>query len=79
MTGGTVSSIGRHMVLHLPHGGMIWGLGAHALMSWNGMPGMNWLQLGRMTSLENGPAGILVVHLVGNGWYRLPDKALISC
>ncbi|XP_072849321.2 uncharacterized protein LOC140705452 [Pogona vitticeps] len=59
------------------HWGNDLGLGAQASISWMGIRGMQWLQLGRLTAFGSTPPDVLVVHLGGNDLPRVPGKALI--
>ncbi|XP_072854614.2 uncharacterized protein LOC140706831 [Pogona vitticeps] len=59
------------------HWGSDLGLGAQASITWRGMRGMRWIQLGRLTAFGCSPPDILVIHLGGNDLPQVPGKALI--
>uniref|UniRef100_A0ABM5FH18 SGNH hydrolase-type esterase domain-containing protein n=1 Tax=Pogona vitticeps TaxID=103695 RepID=A0ABM5FH18_9SAUR len=59
------------------HWGSNLGLGARATITWKGLRGMQWGQLGRATAFGHCPPDLLLIHLGGNDLPRLPGKALI--
>uniref|UniRef100_A0ABM5G3U9 Uncharacterized protein isoform X2 n=1 Tax=Pogona vitticeps TaxID=103695 RepID=A0ABM5G3U9_9SAUR len=52
------------------------GLGAHIHITWHGLRGMRWIQLGRLTAFGQSPPDILVIHLGGNDLPASAGKAL---
>ena len=53
------------------------GLGARLHITWRGVRGLKWIQLGRLTAFGHSPPDILVIHLGGNDLPGLPGKGLI--